>query len=299
MNNVKIKESDYKEMIKLYESGKSMKDIAKIYKVTAPCIKYNLLKNNIQLNTNRIYTFNEDYFEKIDSDNKAYFLGYLFADGCIRERFKKGRNNPIYSCILKLHEKDYYIMEYFKKELNFNGGITKEKGTNCFKIVLNSKKLCKDLINLGCIPCKSLILKFPKMLNKEYYPHFIRGYFDGDGSVGVYDQKYRTDFISNISLLGTLDFCRGVKEELENNNIKAHIKKRGKNIKNTYCLNVYAREQQIKFINYIYKDAVYYLIRKYKISLDIIRLYEFRFKFKENSLLGKVVNKFIMGEVIL
>lgn len=45
-----------------------------------------------------------------------------------------------------------------------------------------------DLISHGCIPQKSLILKFPE-ISKELIPHFIRGYFDGDGSVGIYNNS--------------------------------------------------------------------------------------------------------------
>ena len=108
------------------------------------------------------YYYNENYFSRIDSEKKAYFLGFLFADGCVRQRYRPDRNKPLYSLILKLHKKDIDILRKLLIALgNSNIPIVKEKGTNCYKITVNSKTLCEDLISHGCVPRKSLILKFP------------------------------------------------------------------------------------------------------------------------------------------
>lgn len=132
------------------------------------------------------YNIDENYFEVINTPNKAYWLGFLYADGCVSERHKKGKTSYILE--LTLAEKDIFHLEKLKMCLKSNAPIKhriiKNKYEAC-RITICNKKICEDLIKLGCTPRKSLTLTFPteEQVPKELIPHFIRGYLDGDGCV--------------------------------------------------------------------------------------------------------------------
>jgi hypothetical protein len=101
----------------------------------------------------------------------AYILGFWFADGCIT----KGR---IFS--IKQHKNDIYLLDKINKEMQSTYPIRQENNSCCFEI--NSKIIYDDIINLGGKERKSLDVEFPDV-PKKYLPDFIRGYFDGDGTI--------------------------------------------------------------------------------------------------------------------
>ena len=118
------------------------------------------------------YDVNENYFEKIDSQEKAYILGFIYADGYNRE--------DLLELVQIESRKD--ILEKIIKALEYNGPI-KEYTPGKFTVNICSTKLCSDLTKLGAIRNKSLTLEFPDFISKSLMPSFILGYFDGDGCV--------------------------------------------------------------------------------------------------------------------
>lgn len=210
----------------------------------------------------RKYKVNEEYFTIIDNKEKAYFLGLMFADGIIIQ------SRQTLSMSLCLKTEDGYIVEYLKKEMGAEIPLrievpgrlikgTTYKGSGNIRLTIGSKKLVQSLTRIGCTPRKSLTLEFPNCIHDEFLSHFIRGYFDGDGSISrtVIDNRCR------IMILGTQKFLLSIgcilKERL---NIDIHIYKRA-NIYNFYIFN---KKDVIKFCEWIYKDAKYYITRKYK-----------------------------------
>lgn len=153
------------------------------------------------------YNIDENYFSKINSPNKAYWLGFLYADGCVLKTQKS------YILELSLKSEDRTHLEKFKMCLKSNvpikDRIIKEKYHAC-RIAICNKKICEDLIKLGCVPKKSLILKFPteEQVPKDLIPHFIRGYFDGDGC--VYNDSDLKKM--SVSFVGTEDFLISLQE---------------------------------------------------------------------------------------
>ena len=197
---------------------------------------------------------NENYFETIDSPDKAYFLGLLYADGCVHKN----------SMIIHLQENDSHILNNFKNFLNYTGkirnykskGIGRESHKTMSHLCISNKKLSKDLITLGCVPNKSLILKFPteEQVPKRLLNHFIRGYFDGDGCIYYCESKDAY----TISIVSTLEFLTSLKEFIfDNFSIKSSkiCKKNRKNTKNTYSLSINSYNHCIKFLDFIYKDS--------------------------------------------
>lgn len=127
----------------------------------------------------RKYTFDYNYFKVINSKNKAYWLGWIVSDGSVNK----------YNLRLRLQELDIEILQKFKRDVLFTGPITIEsnynkKHQNLCNITLSSVKLIKDLFQLGVISNKVHNTIFPE-IPVEFYSHFIRGVFDGDGCIHV------------------------------------------------------------------------------------------------------------------
>jgi len=123
--------------------------------------------------------YNENYFEKIDKPEKAYFLGLIFSDGCVETEKRK-------RLIIKLHKKDVEILEKFKKSIEFEGSVWFSKKRDMCEISLSGKKLIEDLSKYGLIQNKTKKLQYPEI---DYEIDFIRGYFDGDGCIRVKHDK--------------------------------------------------------------------------------------------------------------
>ena len=202
--------------------------------------------------SSRIYPLNENYFDEIDCEEKAYFLGFLYADGC--NHIKKG-------CVtLTLQEKDKEILTSLSKLLQPTKPLQQLKNSSGFKtnqsayrLVLASKHISEKLVTLGCTGGKTMMLEFPaeKQVPKELQRHFIRGYFDGDGYVGEHQ----------ASLVGTYNFCSAISkisEEIIGG--KFYLRYKGNYPTSEIVVN---RKKARKFLDWIYKDSTIYLQRKY------------------------------------
>ena len=232
--------------IELYQKGYSYKQVAEIIGMSKSGIQYIIQNNNIPIRTisdydQRKYFIKDDFFKSLDSELSSYWLGYLMADGYVSEN----KNEII------LTSKDKITIENFQKDLNTNYPIT-IKQSKYYSIVIISKLIKKDLIRIGCTPRKTFTLQFPcvpmKVIN-----HFIRGYFDGDGSIWYDSQvnSLRSEF------LGTYNFLLEIKNQI-NLNSKANILPKG----NIYRYSVSGNNLNTTLKQYLYKDATRYLERK-------------------------------------
>jgi hypothetical protein len=129
-------------------------------------------KSIIQSQNARKYNINQDYF-KTWSSNMAYILGFWFADGCIYS----GKMFDI-----TIHKKDKYILKKIAQELEYEGNLFDYVDRQASRINFSCRVIYDDIVALGGEERKSLTMVFPP-IPKEYLPDFIRGYFDGDGSI--------------------------------------------------------------------------------------------------------------------
>lgn len=200
------------------------------------------------------YKINENTFENVDCEEKAYFLGLLYADG------NRARSSSSVSICLK--DDDSYILEKFKEYMCTDKPLYEERriyrGRIHFyrKMEMWNKKIAADLLDLGLIPAKTLVLKFPtiKQVPLDLIWAFLRGYFDGDGTVGIYNNLPRVGFC------GAIDFCQSLFEFLQENDIRCKISKDYR--KNCYYVTVLNKEGCMKIKENFYKDAIIYLERK-------------------------------------
>lgn len=245
---------DQNEVISLYDKLKNIHKVAEKLSVSISPIKRILKSNNIDL-SNRRYELNDTFFDEIDSEKKAYWLGFLYADGYIRER-KTGN-----SLELKLSTKDLNHIEQFKLDIKSNHRINfstskvryKEKisTSSICGIALYSNRIVESIKKHGVVCRKTFIIQKPDIAT-EFNSHFIRGYFDGDGSFSFNPEKYiiKTQIVS-----ASEDFQNFIIDELKNNDISIN---RYSDIK----LQIQKKVDNLKFYKYIYKDAHIYLDRK-------------------------------------
>lgn len=235
------------------------------------------------------YSLNQNYFEKIDSEDKAYFLGFMYADGYNQE------NRSKYISI-SIQERDREILDNFQYYLDSNYPIKiyernkiNPNFSDICSLQVNGKKISEDLRDKGCIQAKSKVLLFPteEQLPKHLYRHFIRGVFDGDGSVWEGKRKlmdikdltrkegHRIKIIHNVkfNITGTESMMLGIQKILVGELLfKMNKLNRSKNIENCVQLEYSGRLQMKKFYDFLYSDSNVYLKRKKKKFEEILNL---------------------------
>ncbi len=256
------------EIVSLYET-KSENDIAIMYDRTQSGVNLILRRNGIiklkksRLNMSRL-ALNVDYFKKIDSNDKAYWLGFICADGCINKS-----NNKV-----SLISKDLDVIIGFKEAIGAEHAISKrvhfDKRTNktytAYSIQIGNEIFTSHLINLGVTSDKTNVLEFPK-IDEKYYSYFIAGLFDGDGSVS-WKGKYKNRL--TINLISTQEILKFISEYIEVNlNITPkYCCSVTKNKPNVWKMHLYSDAH--RFLEFIYSDNnfKYYLKRKYDMFLN-------------------------------
>lgn len=263
----------YAKISKLWINGRGITEISnEVHKTRANVhrILYILFGKENIVKTRKIYTksgrkwnLNEYYFETIDTEDKAYFLGLLYADGCV-----SGNHNEI---LLQLNYRDVELIEKFNIAIEYDRPITDiqpkivtgfNKGNGGWRELMKgttiaSVRFKKYCIQQGLYPRKSLTLTFPteEQVPKELVRHFIRGYFDGDGYVSDVKNKQAV-----VSFAGTKDVCDSIKTII--------TQETGVNVTVTYHNNIWyakiaGRFQISKIYQWMYKDSSVYLNRKY------------------------------------
>ena len=270
----KTKRSDDldRKIISLYKTGLTTYQVSKQISCSQTFVMNCLKRHNIPTRStssyNTKYITNINFFKIIDSQEKAYFLGLLYADGN-----NYIRKNHSYEVSIKLQIQDKLILEKFRDYICPNLKLKEiiDKRTNNKHVLLkiNNKELSNQLTNLGCIPNKSLSLTFPK-IEEKLINHFVRGYFDGDGS--LYNRKQtKTGYVNyGWQITSTKMFCESLKIYLNKLDIHSSMKLACSKTNNITCtLSVGGNKQIIKLLNWIYKDSALHLDRKYEKYLKL------------------------------
>lgn len=209
--------------------------------------------------------YNFDKFKKIENEEDAYWFGFLFADGGLSY-------NPInrnYELNLELKDEDYKHIEKFIQYMDCNLKVNfRQRRTklcpNLSKLAfvrIYSKEISDNLISNGFVLNKGKNNFSMPNIEKSLIKHFIRGFFDGDGSIYYYN--IRNCWQGNITC-----HCKSFLEEIRNylfeNNINSYITSYINQNNNTiYQLQIKGKKNAIKYFDFIYKDCNVYLDRKY------------------------------------
>lgn len=194
----------------------------------------------------RIYKFNEYFFHELN-EKSSYWLGFLYADGYVR--MKDGKSGELR---IKLKDTDKNHIEKFLKDIECDKPIkcgVDGKSKFC-SVTIYSNLLVNRLFELGCVNNKTQKIRLPN-LDNLLMNHFIRGYFDGDGSISKVKNKpnsYSVSICSNNSFNDDVLSLLGFGTAYESTNYSV--------IKINKIMDI------INFRDYIYSNAVTLLERK-------------------------------------
>lgn len=213
-----------------------------------------------------------NYFNAIDTPEKAYILGILYADGC--------NSTEMRTISLTLKEEDLNILLKIKSNMNFPQEIkflkrSAEKNNtgyqrkDMYKLVVTDKQISEDLVKWGCVKAKTFKLKFPFFLQKSLIRHFIRGVFDGDGCINKCTAKGNEWASYSFSIVGTDSLLSGIATHLSEvlnikNPPKGRIDRSRKySSKEIVVLYIRGLNNLYKLMTYLYEDSTIHLERKY------------------------------------
>lgn len=255
------KKLDEKEIIRLYtKENFSANKIGKLFNVDVKTITSRLRNNDIEIKKKyRKYLINENYFEKIDTEKKAYWLGFLMADGYNSGKF------------IRVDIKDEGHLEKFRNEIYINNDMPiREKYNNKTKIyylTVQDPKILNDVEKLGVLNKKSMITKYPH-IKSEYDKYFIKGVFDGDGSLSYsMDGNYRR---YTFSIVGSYDLINSIRDKILSIGVNVGFRK----TKTIFELSVRGNRQIIKFLDWLYEETNIHLNRKYERYQDMLNYYK-------------------------
>lgn len=264
----KIIDMAVQEYIDTPELDKSASSISNKYGINRKTLLKYLKDRGVDIiKTGSAVHFNYNAFSKIDSEESAYWLGFMYADGFIES---KGNGVGLGVSIKDIEHMDKFCEflqypkgKYIVKSHQFGNKDTKNKnGEEMYMVntLIKNSTLWNDLNSKGCVPNKSLILTFPNeeiFESKELIKHFIRGYCDGDGSL-TWSNKEHT--VPSICFVGTKTFL----ESLQNYLGKGYLMQKSNCSEFTYRLS-YTHTKAFNASKYMYENSNIYLNRKYNI----------------------------------
>ena len=218
----------------------------------------------------RKYNLDEFFFSNIDTEEKAYWLGFLASDGAITDENK---------IRLSLKTKDKELLVKFKKAMKWTGKDYYHKNTDAPEVYFRSFKMVKDLANYFVTPRKTFAVKFPH-IPKSLERHFIRGVFDADGCInkatritqGKSGQLY-IFYGGEFNIEGNRKFISAIQSRLVELGLPLNsISYPGKSINRVRYGGI---NQLRKIYNYLFGEAYIFLKRKKKLFEDILKNYHY------------------------
>lgn len=243
----------YAEWARQYKAGISTNAIAEKYGCDHKNVLYALKRLGVDRRSKtehlRRYNLNEHYFDEITTDEQAYWLGFIAADGCV---FVKP---PHYMLRIELQAKDGQHLKRFLRALDSNypilTRIRKSDGREYHSIFISSEPLIRALINLGIGPKKTFTVAYPEMVSSKLSYAFIRGLFDGDGSIS---KKTRWKITGSFPMITRVAEIIAQQANLPREAICK--------TKNSYCFAYYSRGNIRTIRDWLYTNATVWLSRK-------------------------------------
>lgn len=254
----------------------SVATIAKNFGCSYGSILRLLKKNNIKMRNNRLFR-NSDYFANIDNRDKAYWLGIMYSDGCVCKR-----TNGSYSISLEMIDKEH--VEKFRDALNAVDHkiltVTHKNANNAqlsYAIHIYDNKMAKDLINLGCVPKKSMYLSSIPNIPQEFVYDFIRGFADGDGC--ICHNNVRDSYVFKLTGASPL-FLKDIMKALEIDRLSLN-----QCTKTSYQVTNGKRDDLYRVLTKLYEHSTEMtrLDRKYNKYKEFIHWYEQKKKKKRKK----------------
>lgn len=224
------------------------------------------------------YTYDKTYFKHIDTIEKAYWLGFIMADGCVSAREKDGKWLRL---SIALQARDIEHLNKFIMNINgdmipreYEVGLGDKSHKTC-SITINSDEMARDLIKQNVCVNKTYDFKTHPKLPNDLFTHYLRGYFDGDGCLYFAEnlktrKRAKSVEITSYSEQSLVDF----KTFLEGFGILSSVYiNKGRN---TYRLAICDLSNMTKFLRLMYDNSTPQsrLDRKYKKFKEFIELFD-------------------------
>jgi len=268
----KLSEDNKSKILELYKNGISSPKIAETFNVNCVTILKFLKKEKVLIRSaeeaHRKYQINEDFFDKIDSEEKAYFIGLLYADGC------NHKSSNYISIGLNERDKDLLVkLSYliYKDDALNKIKLQDRKKDNkgvINSLTINSKHICNKLDELGCVQAKTFKIKYPEWMHESLHRHFIRGYFDGDGCIYVNRKIGRSSYVKTTS---NLDFANGIKKIIEKYvdiNVGIYLSAKQSRV---YDARISGNRQCKKILDWLYFDSKIFMKRKHDKYIELLK----------------------------
>jgi intein-encoded DNA endonuclease-like protein len=261
MSNKKFSDEMMKQAVELYNQGLLSREIGEKLGVKEVTVRYWIRKHGIMRHRGpQSMIKKEGYFDVIDCERKAYFLGWLMADANI------SIYNGQYSLKIHIQEADKDMVYEFLNEIGSTNKVSihlqkspvsKKILASCY-VSLTSRHMCESLIKLGVVPQKSGKETIPD-IDENLLRHFVRGFFDGDGIASSSKKGgKRSGFVSNLSMIINLQKILDVDLKILPHWKTGWLK---------YFLGGIEFSQ--KLYHYMYTDASVWIPRKRKVMDEI------------------------------
>lgn len=253
-------------IINEYANGASINSLAKTYNSTPYMIKKYLIANHISIrnaneqtslsNLNRSVKINDNYFSELNLEN-SYYLGFIAADGTVRKN-----RNEIKITVNNL-DKDFLLQ--MKNRMNYEGELHNLTMAQAIEYRFSSQQIKKDLEYYSIVPRKTYIGITMKNIPQEYKLAFIKGYFDGDGSISI---NTKTQQVSVKIVSYTKNILQEIQATIKQ---KSSIYTNSRDNRILYSLEL-STLPALDFLKDIYSLDTPYLQRKYDKYLEILNI---------------------------
>lgn len=200
---------------------------------------------------------NDRFFSEWNID-MAYVLGFITADGCIKDD---------YELCITIHKNDVDVLEYIKKVMNLEHNIRYTHYNNREQVTLSlkSRPIYEDLQLLNVTPRKTYTIVAPPFIPEDMFGHYIRGYFDGNGNISLYNHAKQVTGI--VGMKGASEvYIRQLSDILHRYNVNSVVyTKPSKDFNHVDLYELRMNGKSIiDFAELIYCDAPFYMNRKYE-----------------------------------
>ena len=254
-----LSNTDARKMTARYAAGECTSVLAAEYGCSLMTVHNWCQRNGVPMRSvgsgSRRYTLNESYFDIIDTEEKAYWLGLLGADGYVSRR-----SNSIELGLSGEEEKE--LLHRFARALGTNAPISPHRlkytgAQAAHRLTISSARMKASLVRHGITPVKSLTYQLNRSLPPHLFRHYLRGYFDGDGSVSI---KLKGGVL--VGVTSSPMFIAGLAQEIKAQlGLEAHVERptdrRCRNLK------IGGNFVSFLFLDWLYRDATIYLPRKH------------------------------------